>query len=103
MDRRLPHTPFYWSLDAAAEGLSRSEPGFRTANLVGRLDLSPAISMPLLFRGWSLRPELALRNTIYTQQLEPGANVGTALSNTINRKALEGWVELRPPALYTHL
>ncbi len=99
VDRRLPHTPFYWSLDAAAEGLSRSERGFRTANLVGRLDLSPAISMPVLFRGWSLRPELALRNTIYTQQLEPGTNVGTALSNTINRKALEGRVELRPPAL----
>jgi LPS-assembly protein len=99
VDRRLPHTPFYWSLDAAAEGLSRSEQGFRTADLVGRLDLSPGISMPLLFRGWSLRPELALRNTIYTQQLEPGTNVGTALSNTINRKALEGRVELRPPAL----
>ncbi len=99
VDRRLPHTPFYWSLDAAAEGLSRSEQGFRTADLVGRLDLSPAISMPMLFRGWSLRPELALRNTIYTQQLEPGTNVGTALSNTINRKALEGRVELRPPAL----
>ena len=99
VDRRLPHTPFYWSLDAAAEGLSRSEQGFRTADLVGRLDLSPAISMPMLFRGWSLRPEMALRNTIYTQQLEPGTNVGTALSNTINRKALEGRVELRPPAL----
>jgi len=99
VDRHLPHTPFYWSVDTAAEGLSRSEEGFRTANLVGRFDLSPAISMPLLFRGWSLRPELALRNTIYTQQLEPGAGVGTALSDTINRKALEGTVELRPPAL----
>jgi LPS-assembly protein len=99
VDRRLIHTPFYWSLDAAAEGLSRSEKGFRTANLVGRFDLAPSISMPLLLRGWSLRPELTLRNTLYTQQLEPGTNVGTALSDTINRKALEGTVELRPPAL----
>jgi LPS-assembly protein len=99
VDRRLPHTPFYWSLDTAADGLSRSELGFRTANLVGRFDLAPAISMPLLLRGWSLRPALALRNTIYTQQLEPGISVGTALTNTINRKALEGTVEVRPPAL----
>jgi LPS-assembly protein len=97
VDRRITHTPFYWSLDAAAEGLSRSEPGFRTANLVGRFDFAPSISLPLLFRGWSLRPELTLRNTAYTQQLEPGSNVGTALSDVVNRKALEGTAELRPP------
>ncbi len=99
VDRRIAHTPFYWSLDAAAEGLSRSEKGFSTADLVGRFDLAPSISMPWLLRGWSLRPELTLRNTAYTQQLEPGANVGTALSDVVNRKALEGTVELRTPAL----
>jgi LPS-assembly protein len=98
VDRRITHTPFYWSLDAAAEGLSRSEREFRTADLVGRFDLAPSISMPLLLRGWSLRPDLTLRNTAYTQQLEPGSNVGTALSDVVNRKALEGMVELRPPA-----
>jgi LPS-assembly protein len=99
VDRRITHTPFYWSLDAAAEGLSRSEREFRTADLVGRFDLSPSISMPLLLRGWSLRPELTLRNTAYTQQLQPATNVGTALTNVVNRKALEGTVDLRPPAL----
>jgi LPS-assembly protein len=99
VDRPVAHTPFYWSLDAAAEGLSRSEPAFRTGNLLGRFDLTPAISLPLSLHGWSLRPELALRNTIYTQQLMPGSNVGTALSDPINRKALEGSIELRPPAL----
>jgi LPS-assembly protein len=55
--------------------------------------------MPLMLRGWSLRPELTLRNTIYTQQLEPGIDIGTALTDTINRKALEGTVDVRPPAL----
>jgi LPS-assembly protein len=99
VDRQLAHTPFYWSLDAAAEGLARSEPGFHTADLVGRFDLTPAISLPLSLHGWSLRPELALRNTIYTQQLMPGSNVGTAISDPVNRKALEGTVELRPPSL----
>ncbi len=74
VDRRLSHTPFYWSVDAAAEGLSRSEPGFRTGDLLGRFDLTPTISLPLSLHGWSMRPELALRNTIYTQQLMPSTS-----------------------------
>ena len=104
VDQRLWGTPFHGSFDADAEGLSRSEPGFRTAPLVGRFDLSPAISLPRLFRGWVFRPELALRDTIYTQQLVPAegttlTGVGTAISNTLNRKSLEGSVEVRPPAI----
>jgi LPS-assembly protein len=71
---------------------------------VGRFDLSPVISLPRLFRGWAFRPELALRDTIYTQQLVPGGGtaltqVGTAVSNNLNRNSLEGSVELRPPAI----
>ena len=100
VDQKLAHTPLYWSMDAAAEGLSRSEPGFHTGDLLGRFDLTPAVSLPLLSHGWSMRPELALRNTFYTQQLLPvNGGVGTAGSNAINRKALEGTVELRPPSV----
>jgi LPS-assembly protein len=100
VDRRLGRSPLYWSIDAAAEGLSRSEPGFNTGDLLGRFDLTPTISLPLSHYGWSIRPELALRNTVYTQQLVPvSGNVGVAQSNPINRKALEGTVDLRLPAL----
>jgi LPS-assembly protein len=99
VDRKLLHTPFYWSFDVSAGGLSRSEPGFSTADLVGRLDMNPSIAMPLSLRGWAVRPELSLRNTVYTQQLGQGGSVGTALSDVINRKALEGSVDLRPPSL----
>jgi len=95
----LGHSPFYWSYDAAAEGLSRSEPGFRTAPLVGRFDLSPTLSLPVMLHGWSLRPALTLRETFYTQQLVPSSGVGVARSDVINRKALEGEVEIRPPTL----
>jgi LPS-assembly protein len=103
-DRQLGSLPFHGTLDASAEGLSRSEPNFSTAPLLGRFDLNPAASLPLLFKGWSLRPELSLRGTIYTQQLVPSAGValtdiGTAISKELNRKSLEGSVELRPPAL----
>ena len=81
----------------AAEGLSRSEPSFRTAPLVGRFDLRPTLSLPLLLRGWSVRPELVLRETFYTQQLVPSSGgVGVAESDVINRKAVEGSIEIRP-------
>ena len=100
VDRQLGHSPFYWFFDAAAEGLSRSEPGFHTAgDLVGRFDLSPGLAMPLLIRGWSLRPELSLRDTFYTQQLMPSEVSRMAVTNPINRKSLEGSFELRPPSL----
>jgi LPS-assembly protein len=99
VDRRLENSPAYWSYEAAVEGLSRSEPSFRTAPLLGRFDFSPGISLPLLFRGWSLRPELSLRDTFYTQQLMPSGSLGSASSQAINRKALAGTFELRPPAL----
>ena len=115
VDQALGHTPFYWSFDASAAGLSRSEPPqcagsvffqlctppFRTGNLLGRFDLNPEISLPLLFRGWSLRPELTLHETYYTERLvgENQESPGRAVTDGINRQALETSVELRPPAL----
>jgi LPS-assembly protein len=100
VDRKLGPSPFYWSYEAAAEGLSRSEPSFRTGNLVGRFDVNPGISLPLVLHGWSVRPDLAVRDTFYTQELLPNSGaVGFAANDTINRKALETGLELRPPAL----
>jgi LPS-assembly protein len=115
VDKPVWHSPFYWSFDASAAGLSRSEPEqcstigllqsctppFRTANLLGRFDLNPEISLPLLFRGWSLRPDLTLHETYYTERLvgEIGQNPGQATSDPIDRHALDTSVELRPPAL----
>jgi LPS-assembly protein len=111
----LWHTPLYWSFDASATGLSRSEPAecststlipvctppFRTGNLLERFDLNPQVSLPLLFKGWSLRPELTLHETYYTERLvgASGENPGLAVSDPINRNALETSVELRPPSL----
>lgn len=115
VDHSLGRSPFYWSFDASAGGLSRSEPSqcstvgsvssctpaFTTASLVGRFDVNPAVSLPLLFLGWSVRPELTLHESYYTQRLvgESGANPGTAVSNDINRQALETGVEIAPPPL----
>jgi LPS-assembly protein len=99
VDRKLGRSPFYWSYDMEAGGLSRSEPSFHTATLVGRFDLNPTVSLPLLLRGWSLRPELSLHDTLYSQQLTPSGTLGIAVSDPLNRKALETSVEVRPPAV----
>jgi LPS-assembly protein len=102
VDHQVGRSPFYWSYDSEVGGLSRSDPSFSTAPLVARFDFAPSLSLPLLLRGWSLRPEITLRDTFYTQQLVPSTvpgGPGNASSDAINRKSLEGAVELRPPAL----
>jgi LPS-assembly protein len=100
VDQPLGRSLFYWSYDAALEGLSRSEPTFSTAPLIGRFDLSPTLSLPLHLGGWSLRPELSVRDTAYTQHLEvlPSGD-RLAVSDTVNRKSLDASFEVRPPAV----
>ena len=95
VDRQLWRSPFFWSFDASLAGLSRSEPGFRTAELLGRFDLSPEISLPLQFHGWSVRPAVSLHETYYTERFVNGL----AVNNPTNRDALETSVEVRAPVL----
>ncbi|MBZ5600445.1 MAG: LPS assembly protein LptD [Acidobacteriia bacterium] len=110
VDRQIGHSPFYWSYDAAGEGVSRKDceqlnlaatacrQVFSTP-LVGRFDLNPTLSMPLLLHGWSLRPEISLRDTYYTRELSTSFGTDVAANDPVNRKSVEGSVELRPPAL----
>ncbi len=103
VDRPLWRSPFYWSFDTSADGLSRSEPpnASGTPSLdtgaMARFDLSPEISVPWQFHGWDLRPALRVHETYYTERVNPGAASGNIASNPINRSALETSVELRPP------
>jgi LPS-assembly protein len=97
VDHQIGRSPLYWAFDAAGEGLSRSEPGFNTADLVGRFDLQPRVSLPLHLKGWDFRPEVALRDTFYTQSLATNGNLSTAQDDLTNRSTLETSFELRPP------
>jgi len=101
LEQRLYSTPLFWAVDTSAGGLQRSEPGFVTANLVGRLDIRPRIAMPLQWKGWDLRPEIAVHDTLYTQQIGASATnpLGVPSGNEMNRRDLEASVELRPPAM----
>jgi LPS-assembly protein len=99
VDQRLGGSPLFWSYDAEAAGLRRTEPTFDTPNLTGRFDLEPDISLPVFMAGWTLRPEIAFRNTFYTESQEPGPGVGTAVEAAVDRRSFETAVELRPPTL----
>ena len=95
VDRQIGHSPFFWSFDSSLAGLSRSEPGFHTSSLLGRFDVSPEISLPVQFHGWSVRPALDLHETYYSERFVNGIDV----ADPTNRRALEATVELRPPVL----
>ena len=102
VDRQIGRSPFYWSFDTAAEGLSRREPNFVTSNVVGRYDVYPELSMPLLWHGWTLRPDVAVRDTYYTDHLlssGTSTSIGIPAEAGINRSAFQTSFELRPPAL----
>ncbi|HUR36794.1 MAG TPA: LPS assembly protein LptD [Terriglobales bacterium] len=99
VDRKLLKTPFYYGFTGAAEGVSRREPGFKTNDLVGRFDVHPRLSLPLFLRGWTFHPELAMRNTYYTQRKSAAVGVGTPLNQALNRRALEVEFEVRPPTV----
>ena len=98
-DHAIPGTPIRWSYESAAEGVSRTEPGFTTDPLVGRFDLTPRLSAPLVFRGWSFRPEVAFRDTYYSQRVQPNGSLGTPIDAAVNRRAIEGAFEFRPPSV----
>jgi LPS-assembly protein len=99
VDRRIFGSPVYWSYDVAAEGLRRSQPGFVTPGIVGRFDVDPDFSLPLFLGGWTFRPEVELRNTIYSQQQITTGTVIDPTHNIFNRRTIASSVELRPPTL----
>jgi len=103
LNRPLGETPFYWSAGSSLAYISRSEPHFHARN-VGRFDFYPHLSLPLSFDGWSVVPEVALRDTLYSISQLPdltGARGGTpAISHdSLNRADLEASVTIRPPAV----
>ncbi|HSA92489.1 MAG TPA: LPS assembly protein LptD [Terriglobales bacterium] len=99
VDKKVRGLPAYWSLDTSLGGLSRKEPAFRTGDMVGRFDIYPRASLPLRYKGWSFRPEVALRTTYYTQRQVPTGGTLMTTDEAVNRRALETLLEVRPPAL----
>jgi LPS-assembly protein len=57
--------------------------------------------MPTFLNGWTFRPELGARETLYADRLLPatGVPVGVTAGNPINRNVLNASVEVRPPSV----
>jgi LPS-assembly protein len=103
LDRPLGNAPIYWGMTSSLSHLSRAEPNFHAYNQ-GRLDIYPHLSLPITAGGWSIVPEVALRETFYSGSEIPdltGANGGTPTVSheALNRADLEAALDLRPPAL----
>jgi LPS-assembly protein len=99
VEHRIGTSPLFWSYDLAAEGLKRSEPGFVTPNLVGRFDINPTISLPLFLKGWTIRPAVDLRETLYTQQNVPGPLGPVPINDDLSRRTIGASFDLRLPTL----
>jgi len=103
LDRPLFASPLYWGLGSSLDYLTRSEPQFHARN-VGRVDFYPHLSLPLAAGGWSVVPQVALRDTFYSISQTPdltGARNGTPTisHDALNRSDVEASIDIRPPAL----
>jgi LPS-assembly protein len=100
VERRFLDSPIVWAFDASGEGVSRRQPNFVTSSPVGRLDVRPRAALLMTRNGWSLRPEVALRDTFYSdsQSEDPATGKEIPIDEALNRRALEATVELRPPS-----
>ena len=104
IEREVAKSHLFVSADLAAEGVSRSEPNLTTSGsvvnnysipLLGRYDLQPEASYALFWKGWTFRPDIAVRDTYYTQR----ALGNISSNNPVNRRSIETSLEFRPPAL----
>ncbi len=102
LDRPLGASPLYWGLGSSLGYLNRSQPYFHSRNVV-RLDFYPHLSMPFEAGGWSFVPEVALRDTAYSNSQIPNLSTTretpTIAHAALNRTDLEASVDIRPPAL----
>ena len=99
----LFHSKFMYTYDAAGEGVSRHEPGFQTQNVVGRFDAYPTLSLPAFLHGWTFRPEVGVRETVYSERLIPTEGntgvIGIAVAQALNRNVFLASMEMRPPSV----
>jgi len=99
VDRQVGNSRVFWSFAAAAEGVSRREPLFSTADVVGRFDIYPRGAIAYTWHGWSFRPEVGLRDTVYTQRRAVIGPLQVALDDNVNPPCDTAAFEIRPPVL----
>ena len=87
--------PVWFSLESSAGLLHRTQPTFQTRQYMSRLDFYPRLTGAFHWKGFSLVPSFAVRETSYGSSLQSGLLSGQNLL----RSAREVRIELLPPAL----
>ncbi|MGH9484090.1 MAG: LPS-assembly protein LptD [Terriglobales bacterium] len=100
--QRLSRTlPLYFSWDANAGLLDRSEPGFATG-IMPRLDLSPHLRLPVSTSIGTFTGDVSVDSTFYSEQLTPASQAANAtpllVAGDLWRNAYSADFEWRPPA-----
>lgn len=100
-EHRVGVTGLEWGVESSASGLKRVEPNFVTSGMVERLDVHPEVAYPLTAGGWSVRPSVGVRGTLYSRSLQQvGADQPPVEStNGLTRADLEASVDVRLPVL----
>ena len=88
--------PIWISWDASSGMLSRRQPDFQSANFVQRSDFYPRVTSALHWKGFSLVPSIAARETFWGES-QQGLSI---LTKDSHRTAGEADVDLRLPSLF---
>lgn len=113
LDHPLGSFGVYGGLGSSLSFLNRSEPDFHARN-VGRVDIYPHLYLSLQGDGWSIVPEVALRETSYSVSETPdltgthcyfdhvdpqSCGIPYISHDPLHRSDVEAAVDIRPPAL----
>jgi LPS-assembly protein len=102
-DQPVSRLPLYVGVGSSISHLGRSEPNFH-AHSIGRLDIYPHVSWPIVEGGWSIIPEGGLRATLYSGSQTPNltgfnAGVPTVSHDPLQRMDVEASLDIRSPAI----
>jgi LPS-assembly protein len=103
LDQPATSLPLYLGMGSSISHLARSEPDFH-AHSIGRIDIYPHISWPIVAGGWSIIPQGAFRATLYSGSQMPnltGLNAGvpTVSHDPLQRTDVEASMDIRAPAV----
>jgi len=92
MDKQIGQTPFYFSFDASAGGVGRTQPELELPTISERLDFHPQLTLRVKpFWGFHLTPSMGAEATRYGTSLDP-------THDPLNRLLGEFSLDLRPPS-----
>jgi len=98
-NEQIKDWPIYFSFDTAVDALSRSDLQLSTPPMVQRFDIYPRITAPLRsFSGISITPSFGLRETFYSDSVDPKAATGISPEN-LTRSAFDFQTQFHWPGL----